>query len=482
MHAPPVAPGRVLPTLNEDGTRRWLRPKPSPGGWWKRRTIVAWVLMFVYVGIPHVFINGKPSMLLDLQRREFTFFGTTFLPTDTLLLMLLAISIVISIFLASALAGRVWCGWACPQTVYMEFLFRPIERFFEGGPRGSTAIDASGNKFNPRRVAKILTYLVIASFLAHTFLAYFVGWARVSQWVFGAPGAHPVGFTIVTITTIAIMLDFVYFREQTCMVACPYGRWQSVLLDNDSLIVAYDYNRGEPRGLGKDRTGKGDCVACEACVKTCPTGIDIRNGLQMECIHCTQCMDACDAVMTKVGKPTGLIRYSSLAALRGKGKHFLRVRTVLYPIAFSVVFGTFLYQLTHKSAADIWLLGQNAAPFQVTPDGVVTNPLRVRIANRSNGSHSYTVSVSGADGLTLIAPLNPMKVEPGRTETMPIFVTLPSGDFQNGIRTINVQVTDGDDFTTTLPYRLAGPGNVGAAAAAPATPTPAAPPGAEKKE
>ena len=457
MSAPPVAPGRVLPTLNEDGTRRWLRPKPSPGAWMSRRTIVAWALIFIYIAIPHLFVNGKPAILLDLQRREFTFVGTTFLPTDTLLLMLLAISVVIAIFLASALAGRVWCGWACPQTVYMEFVFRPIERFFEGGARGSTQIDQAKATFHPRRFAKHVTYLVIGSFLAHTFLAYFVGWDQVVHWVFGSPKAHPMGFAIVTMTTIAMMLDFVYFREQVCMVACPYGRWQSALLDSDSLIVAYDYNRGEPRGKGKDRTAKGDCVDCAACVTTCPTGIDIRNGLQMECIHCTQCMDACDAVMRKVGRPEGLIRYSSISALKGQGKHVLRPRTMLYPAAFLLVFGAFLYKLTFKDAADITLLGAAGAPFILQPDGHVINQLRVRIANRSGVAHAYAVEVTGAEGLQLIAPMSPLPVQPGRTETMPLFVTLPREAFEEGVRTVNVRVTDGAKFAGSFPYRLAGP-------------------------
>ncbi len=455
--AAPVAPGRVLPTLNEDGTRRWLRPKPAPGTWLKRRTVVAWVLLLTYVAIPHVFIGGKPAMLLDLQRREFTFVGTTFLPTDTLLLMLLAISTVIAIFLASALAGRVWCGWACPQTVYMEFVFRPIERLFEGGPRGSTQIDEAKARFHPRRFTKHVVYLVIGSFLAHTFLAYFVGWDPVVHWVFGSPNAHPVGFSIVTMTTIAIMLDFVYFREQVCMVACPYGRWQSALLDRDSLIVAYDYGRGEPRGKGKDRAEKGDCVECQACVTTCPTGIDIRNGLQMECIHCTQCMDACDAVMRKIGRPEGLIRYSSLAALAGNGRHFIRTRTVLYPVAFFLVFGAFVWQLTHKEAADVTLLGPAGAPFTLEPDGTVANQLRVRIANRSGIAHAYAVEVTGADGLKVIAPLSPLPVQPGRTETMPLFVMLPRDAFEEGVRTVTVRVTDGAKFAGAFPYRLAGP-------------------------
>ncbi len=453
----PAAPGRVLPTLNEDGTRRWIRPKQSPGRWMSRRTTVAWVLITIYLAIPHVFLNGKPSILLDLQRREFTFFGTTFLPTDTLLLMLLAVSGVIGIFLATALFGRVWCGWACPQTVYMEFVFRPIERFFEGGYRGSMQIDSERGTFHPRRIAKQAVYLVIASFLAHTFLAYFVSWDQVQHWVFGSPKAHPIGFGIVTLTTIAAMLNFVYFREQTCAVACPYGRWQSALLDNDSVIVAYDYTRGEPRGKGKDRTGKGDCVECEACVTTCPTGIDIRNGLQMECIHCTQCIDACDAVMRKVGRPEGLVRYTSRAALAGNGKHFLRIRTALYPLAFALFFGTFLWQLAFKDAADVTLLGPAGAPFTVQQDGEVTNQLRIRVANRSDVAHAYAVEVTGADDLKLIAPMSPLPVQPGRTETMPLFITLPHEAFEEGIRTVTIRVTDGGRYMAEFPYRLAGP-------------------------
>ena len=254
-----------------------------------------------------------------------------------------------------------------------------------------------------------------------------------------------------------MLLDFAYFREQVCMVACPYGRWQSALLDSDSLIVAYDYNRGEPRGKGKDRTGKGDCVDCLACVTTCPTGIDIRNGLQMECIHCTQCMDACDAVMRKVGRPEGLIRYSSLAALAGKGRHVLRTRTVLYPVAFALVFGAFVYQLTHQDAADVTLLGAAGAPFTVEPDGRIVNQLRIRVANRTGVAHAYSVEVTGAEALTVIAPMSPLTVQPEHIETMPVFVTLPADAFEEGVRTVTVRVTDGADYTGTFQYRLTGP-------------------------
>ena len=252
----PIANHRVLPTLNQDGTRRWIRPKLSHGVWYARRRVVAYVLMLVFFAIPHIRVGGKPLILLDLPRRQFTFVGVTFLPTDTLLLMLLMASILIGVFLLTALFGRVWCGWACPQTVYMEFLFRPIERFFEGGRSGSLELDRQGRRgqLDPRRLAKYAVYGVLSLFLAHTFLAYFVGVEQLAVWVRRSPVEHPTSFAIMALTSGAIMLDFTWFREQTCLVACPYGRVQSVLLDRQSLIVAYDVNRGEPRAKATARS------------------------------------------------------------------------------------------------------------------------------------------------------------------------------------------------------------------------------------
>ncbi len=375
--------------------------------------------------------------------------------------MLLFLSILIGIFLLTALFGRVWCGWTCPQTVYMEFLFRPIERFFEGGRSGSLAMDRR-RKLYPRRLAKYGVYLLLSLFLAHTFLAYFVGIDTLVRWVQLSPVQHPTAFFVMAATTGAIFFDFTYFREQTCLVACPYGRLQSVLLDRQSLIVGYDPGRGEPRARGKDRpSDAGDCIDCGACVLTCPTGIDIRDGLQMECIHCTQCADACDDIMDRVGKPRGLIRYTSRDRLEGKGSRLLRPRVVLYPAALALSFGAFLFFLGTKQDTDVTVLRGIGAPFTVETDGRILNQIRVRITNRTKTARQYRISLEGVDAQVVMAE-NPVPVGPGEIATTSLFVEVAPAVFHDGARSVAIKVSDGASFTGTYPYNLVGPEDEGA--------------------
>jgi len=444
--------------MNEDGTRRWLRPVPSAGPWHRRRRLVAYALMLVFFAIPYLRSNGKPLILLDLPRREFTLFGTTFLPTDTLLVMLLVLSVLIFIFLLSALYGRVWCGWACPQTVYMEYLFRPIERFFEGGFRGSLQMDRESRP-HPWRWAKHAVYGLLAIFLSHTFLGYFVGIDTLKQWIQLSPVEHPVAFLVMAGTTVMIFLDFAWFREQTCLVACPYGRIQSALLDDRSTIVAYDPRRGEPRMKGaKTRPASaGDCVDCGNCVSTCPTGIDIRDGLQMECIHCTQCIDACDAVMLKIGRPRGLIRYGSRSEMLGHAGRRLRLRTVLYPVALAGTLGLFVTLLMTRSDADVTVLRGLGTPYTVQADGRVVNQVRIKIANRGARERHFRLALAGVPEDALIAPINPFPVPAGQTRTTSAFVVVPEKSFEQGERPVRWQIGHEGGFRVEVPYRLVGP-------------------------
>ena len=461
--APARPPGRVLSTLNEDGSRRWLRPKPSPGGFWRARRVVAYLLMVIFFAVPYLRVGGTPLVLLDIPRREFTLFGYTFLPTDTMLLMLLMLSIALGIFLLTALFGRVWCGWACPQTVYMEFLFRPLERWLEGGRSGSLQLDREQRHFHPRRLLKHAVYLVLALFLAHTFLAYFVGIDQLVRWIRLSPVEHPTAFLVMAGTTALIFADFAWFREQTCIVACPYGRLQSVLLDRKSLIVGYDPNRGEPRMRGvKERPATaGDCIDCGACVLTCPTGIDIRDGLQMECIHCTQCADACDAIMDQVGTPRGLIRYTSQDALAGAPQRILRPRVVLYPAVLSLALGLLIYNLGTKADTDVTLLRGVGAPFTREPDGTVVNQVRVKLTNRARADRAYLVELVGPAEARLVIPVNPIAVAPGRTVETSVFVVLPETGFMRGEARAHFRLSDGTGYREEFNYRLLGPGEGG---------------------
>jgi cytochrome c oxidase accessory protein FixG len=400
-------------------------------------------------------------MLFDIPKREFTFFGATFLPTDTFLLMLLLFSIFIGIFLITAILGRVWCGWACPQTVYMEYLYRPIETLIEGGRNRQIELDRGGP--DGRRLLKYVVFFAVSAFLANTFLAYFVGWDRLLGWMTSPPTRHPVAFAVMLGTTLLMFFDFAWFREQTCIVACPYGRFQSVLLDRQSLIVGYDAARGEPRARWrkKEERTAGDCIDCHLCVSTCPTGIDIREGLQMECIACTQCIDACDEVMDRVGLESGLIRYTSQAELETGKRSFFRPRVFVYSAILLVMFGAFGVSLAGRQTADVTLLRGLGAPFTVLPSGEVSNQIRIKVANRAPEGRSYLIELDAVEGMNLIAPENPLTVAAGETEMTAAFITAPPSAFDDGEASITLRIGDGVDFSKELQYRILGPAGGG---------------------
>jgi cytochrome c oxidase accessory protein FixG len=421
-------------------------------------------LILIFTALPYIPINGKPAILLNIPDREFTFFGFTFLPTDTLLLALFMVALIVGIFLVTALFGRVWCGWMCPQTVYMEFVYRPLERFFDGPPG---ARHAPGKKATALRTAlKYGCYLAISAFLAHTFLAYFVGVENLVQWVRQSPLEHPIPFFVMLVVTAAMMFDFSYFREQTCLVACPYGRFQSVMLDRDSLIVSYDPARGEPRAKGarpqKDRSQLGDCIDCNMCVDTCPTGIDIRDGLQMECIACTQCIDACDKVMDRLRMPRGLIRMTSQARIDGEKGRVLRPRVILYPTFMLILLCAFAVVLAGKQSADVTLLRGLGTPYTELEEGQITNRLRLKIKNRSDQDANYSIEIVDDESARLThqsAAEDPLQVPAGESRTGSIMIAVPRSVFVDGRYDVRLRVTDGGEFTEELTYRLLGPYN-----------------------
>ncbi len=451
----------VLATLEADGSRRWLFPRLATGDFWRLRRAVAWALIGFFTILPHLRIAGKPPVLLDIPTRRFTILGYTFLPTDTLLLALLMVSAFVTIFLVTALFGRVWCGWGCPQTVYMEFLFRPIDRFFEGtvGKGGHPSKRLSGWRW----WARAAVYLAVCAFLTHTFLAYFVGTDRLGRWVTQSPLEHPIPFLVMAVATILLMFDFLYFREQTCLIACPYGRFQSVMLDRRSLIVTYDHHRGEPRGRGKpvvqnDQKSKGDCVDCGMCVQVCPTGIDIRNGLQMECIHCAQCIDACQSVMVKLQMPEGLIRYSNQDSMENKPSSVLRPRLLIYPMVLICTLGAFTYIFLTKKDFDAKLLRNLGNTFSVGAGGLIDNSLKLSLTNRTDDPRKYTIGVI-APRNAIVRPIESPKVElaGGEHSFVPILVSAPFEDFADGRCHVQLSISDETGEQRTIDYMLLGP-------------------------
>lgn len=451
----------VLATLEADGSRRWLFPRLAKGEFWTLRRIVAYVLIAFFTIVPHLRYRGKPPILLDIPTRRFTILGYTFLPTDTLLLALLMVSGFVTIFLITALFGRVWCGWGCPQTVYMEFLFRPIDRLFEGtaGKGGRPRVPLRGWRW----WARIAVYLLVCAFLTHTFLAYFVGTDRLGQWVTQSPLNHPGPFLVMAASTLLLAFDFLYFREQTCLIACPYGRFQSVMLDRRSLIVSYDARRGEPRGHGKPtieqgEPSKGDCVDCHMCVQVCPTGIDIRNGLQMECIHCAQCIDACASVMTKLHMPTGLIRYSNQDAMEGKPSSVLRPRLIIYPLVLMLALTAFAVIFWTKKDFDAKLLRNLGNTFSVSPSGLIDNSLKLSLTNRTDEARQYAIEVL-EPASAQVRPIESPQIglAGGQHDFVPVLVSAPFEEFADGRCHVRLRISDSVGGERQLDYMLLGP-------------------------
>ncbi len=356
-----------LATTDENGHRVYLYPEEVNGKWQKRRSIVYWFLIGVYLVLPWINIKGKPALKLDIMNREFTFLGGTIYGVEPILIFLILISALFLVAFVTSVFGRVWCGWGCPQTVFIQTIFLKIEKLIEGTPKNRRDLDASrwtlGKIF--KRSLKWILFTIISLHIAHSFVGYFVGPRDLLMKTLHSPLENwELFLTTMTLTSI-FLLDFGWFREQFCLIMCPYGRMQAVMMDNNSLVVSYDKTRE-------------DCINCYHCVKVCPTGIDIRRGTQLECIHCTMCIDACDNIMDRIGKPQGLIKYASE---NGKEHEIVTLRSMVYAGVSLGLLGVFLYFLSASANINLVFL-RSKIPFTVTGDGKVMNNFQLKLSHQ----------------------------------------------------------------------------------------------------
>jgi cytochrome c oxidase accessory protein FixG len=430
--------------LPADGRRAAIQPADVRGRFQRARAAVFVALIGFWAALPWVHVGGHPAVFIDVDARALYLFGATFNAQDTWLLFFLLTGVGFGLVYATALAGRVWCGWACPQTVFLEGVYRRIERWVEG-PREQRVRRNAGPWTADKVARKAAThglFLVVSVLVAHIFLSYFASLPKTVQMVRQSPAAHPEAFAWAAAMTAAFYLNFAWFREQLCVVLCPYGRLQSSLLDEHSLVVGYDTARGEPRGK-KGTAGAGDCVDCKRCVVVCPTGIDIRNGLQMECLACTQCIDACDAIMDRLGRPRGLIRYDSPDGLLGKPRRFVRSRVVLYSVLLVVGAVVALLATRRRSDFEVTFLRLAGEPYTIEA-GEVRNSVQIHVVNKRPTSEAYRLEVEPADGMTVVLPMTTVSIASMSDARVPVFLSVPRGRFR-GDFPVRVRVARASD-------------------------------------
>jgi len=455
-----------LSTADQEGRRQWLYPKKVGGRFFRARTWLSWLLLAIMFVGPFIRINGNPLLLVNVLDRKFVILGQIFWPQDMIMFAIALLVFIVGIIVFTAAYGRLWCGWACPQTVLMEMVFRKIEHLIEGDSYRQRALDQAPWTASKvaRKAAKHAIFFGLSFIIGNTLLAYIIGTEQLFQIVTDSPARHLQGLTAMVLFTLVFYAIFARFREQACTFICPYGRLQSTLLDENSIIVAYDYKRGEKRGPlrrgqsfdQRQASGQGDCIACQQCVVVCPTGIDIRNGTQMECVHCTACIDACDAVMDKIGRPRGLIRYASLNGIERVEPLKITPRLIGYTVVLLVLGLVLATLIFTRSDVQTTMLRAQGALFQKMPDGKYSNLYTVRIVNKTSREIPIQLKLESPAGnlqvmgASLVAP-------PQKQAETSVLVELDPGVMKRGTTPLIVGVYSGEHRLDTLKTGFIGP-------------------------
>lgn len=439
-----------LATVTADGKRNWIFAKQPKGKYYTARTIVSWILLLFLFIAPFVKVNGHQFMMLNFLEREFILFGVPFGPHDFHLFVLAMIFIIVSIFLFTVVYGRLFCGWICPQTIFMEMVFRKIEYWIEGDPKKQAKLKNSpmtGEKFL-KKFSKNAIFFAISFLISNMFLAFIIGGDELIKIVTDPPGEHISGLAAITLFSGVFYFIFSSFREQVCTLVCPYGRLQGVMLDSNSIVIAYDYKRGEPRGVKKkgDEKELGDCIDCHRCVDVCPTGIDIRNGTQLECVNCTACIDECDQVMDKLNRPLGLIRYASQNEIETRKRNYLTPRAIGYTIVLFVLLSVMGFLAVNRTEVEATILRTPGLLSQEQPGNKISNLYDVKIINKTfNELPARLELISGVDGeIQLLG--DHLHVGPQEVAQMKFMVLTDKDNVKQLSTPIEIAVKSGDNL------------------------------------
>jgi cytochrome c oxidase accessory protein FixG len=464
----PIIDFRSRPgVLDKTGHAKRMYPKKIHGPYFKARALVGYTLLaFLFIG-PFLRVNGHPLFLFNVMERKFILFGLPFFPQDFFLFALVMLSGIVFIALFTAVFGRLFCGWVCPQTVFMEMVFRRIEYWIEGDANQQRQLNASGWTIEKyaKKGFKHLVFLLISFVIANTFLAYLIGTDELSKLITEGPVAHLGSFVALLAFTTAFYGVYAYFRELACIMACPYGRMQSVLLDKNSIVVAYDFVRGEPRGKRKKQpelqpiqfVPQGDCVDCKLCVQVCPTGIDIRNGTQLECINCTACMDACDEVMIKIGKPKGLIRHASLNNIRHLTKGIVTPRVIGYSLVLLALVSLSGFMLFSRTPLQMTVLRTPGQLFQRN-NGQILNLYNADFVNKTFEPMELHLKLASQEGKIRIVGTDQVIHLPAQgVLNATFFVEIPENSIKANNTPLVLQAFAGEKLVSESKTSFLGP-------------------------
>ncbi len=443
-----------LPTATRTGKRVWLYPDRRTGKNATVRRRLALALLIVYLLTPWLVWSGRPILRFDIHEGVAYAFGIVLRLNEASLLAFFFIGMALILFLATTIRGRIWCGYACPQTVFVEWVIRPIEEWFEGPAHRRRIADRGPITWELRfrKGVKHIAFLIVAAVVANSFLSYFIAPQSLIHWMLRPPSEHPSAFAAMSFVLLAFYADLAWFREQFCAFVCPYARFQSVLFDRDTPAVAYDSARGDPRGKGSE---KGDCIDCGLCVRVCPTGIDIRNGAQLECIMCARCVDACDSIMSNLSRRTGLIRLASERELSSEGEAqkswfelgvFLRPRVIVYAASTLLVAGLAMWRVASRPRLAMTVTRVQGVAYSRLPDGGLANLFNIRMVNNTDKPLPMKVEVNEPPGTTILC---------GACEAD---VLAP---YQDRVVSVLVRIPDGFSGPSQIVFRFVGTGDLG---------------------